>query len=50
MVPEQRTEAGVTRKFRVVLVGSGHGSGVDVTSVPNVEIDYYGKEVQTTVK
>ncbi len=38
------------RKFRVVLVGSGHGSGVDVTSVPNAEIDYYGKEVQTTVK
>ena len=38
------------REFRVVLVGSGYGSGVDVTSVPNAEIDYYGKEVQTTVK
>jgi alpha-D-xyloside xylohydrolase len=38
------------REFRVVLVGSGHGSGVDVTSVPNAEIDYYGKEVQTAVK
>jgi alpha-D-xyloside xylohydrolase len=37
-------------KFRVVLVGNGHGSDVDVTSAPNVEIDYYGKEVQTTVK
>ena len=38
------------RKFRVVLVDGGHGSGVDVTSVPNAEIDYYGKEVQTPVK
>ena len=38
------------REFRVVLVGSGHGAGVDVTSVPNAEIEYYGKEVQTSVK
>jgi alpha-D-xyloside xylohydrolase len=38
------------RKFRVVLVGGRHGTGEDVTSDPNAEIDYDGKEVQTAVK
>jgi len=38
------------RKFRVVLVSSGHGVGGDVTGSANAEIDYDGKEVQTTVR
>jgi len=38
------------RKFRVVLVDSGHGAGVDVTSAGNAEISYEGKEVQATIK
>jgi alpha-D-xyloside xylohydrolase len=38
------------RKFRLVLVGNGHGSDVDVTSSPNAEIDYDGKEIQINVK
>jgi alpha-D-xyloside xylohydrolase len=38
------------RKFRVVVVGSGHGAGADVTSTPDLEIDYDGKQVQKTVK
>jgi alpha-D-xyloside xylohydrolase len=38
------------RKFRIVLVGNGHGLGIDVTAASNAEIDYEGKEVQTTIK
>ena len=38
------------RRFRVVLVGSGHGVGGEVTGSVNAEIDYDGKEVQTTVR
>jgi alpha-D-xyloside xylohydrolase len=38
------------RKFRIVLVGNGHGLGIDGTAASNAEIDYDGKEVQTTVK
>jgi alpha-D-xyloside xylohydrolase len=38
------------RKFRVVLVWSGHGAGVDINITPDAEIDYDGKEVQTIVK
>jgi hypothetical protein len=38
------------RKFRVVLVASGHGVGSDVTSATNAEISYEGKEVQTTIR
>ena len=40
----------VDRKFRVVLVNSAHGAGVDVTSAGNAEINYEGKEVQATIK
>jgi hypothetical protein len=38
------------RKFAVVLVGNGNGAGADMTEVPNAEIDYDGKEIQTTVQ
>ncbi|MGA9243655.1 MAG: TIM-barrel domain-containing protein [Silvibacterium sp.] len=38
------------RKFRVVLVGDGRGAGADASSPPNAEIDYDGKEVQTSIK
>ena len=38
------------RKFRVVLVAGGHGTGVDVTSMANAEIGYEGKEVHATIK
>lgn len=38
------------RKFRVVLVAGGHGTGVDVTSTANAEISYEGKEVHATIK
>jgi hypothetical protein len=38
------------RKFRVVLVDSGHGAGVDVTSAGNAGISYEGKEVRATIK
>ena len=38
------------RKFRVVLVEGGHGTGVDVTGTANAEISYEGKEVHTTIK
>ena len=38
------------RQFRVVLVGAEHGVGVDVTDVPNMAIDYDGKEIEKTVK
>ena len=38
------------RKFRVVLVGSGHGVGGEVTSPANAELDYDGKQIQTTVR
>jgi alpha-D-xyloside xylohydrolase len=38
------------RQFRVVLVAGGHGMGSDVTSAVNAEINYEGKEVQTTIR
>jgi alpha-D-xyloside xylohydrolase len=38
------------RRFRVVLVSSGHGVGGEVTGPANSEIDYDGKEIQTTVR
>jgi alpha-D-xyloside xylohydrolase len=38
------------RKFRVVLVTSGHGIGSDMTSEVNVEISYEGKEVQKSIR
>jgi alpha-D-xyloside xylohydrolase len=38
------------RKFRVVLVSSGHGGGAEITASANAEIDYDGKEVQTAVR
>jgi alpha-D-xyloside xylohydrolase len=38
------------REFRVVLVASGHGTGVDVTSTANAEISYEGSEVHATIK
>jgi alpha-D-xyloside xylohydrolase len=38
------------RRFRVVLVSSGHGVGAEVTGSANAEIDYNGKEVQTIIQ
>jgi alpha-D-xyloside xylohydrolase len=38
------------RRFRVVLVRSGHGVGGEVTGPADSEIDYDGKEIQTTVR
>jgi alpha-D-xyloside xylohydrolase len=38
------------RRFRVVLVGSGHGAGAAVTSSANAEVDYDGKEIQVKVR
>ncbi|MGA8086782.1 MAG: TIM-barrel domain-containing protein [Terracidiphilus sp.] len=38
------------RKFRVVLVAGGHGTGVDVTSTANAEVSYEGNEVHATIK
>ena len=38
------------RKFRVILVSSGHGVGGEVTGSANAEIDYDGKEIQTTIR
>jgi alpha-D-xyloside xylohydrolase len=39
-----------SRKFRIVLVAGGHGTGGDVSSAPNAEISYQGKEVHATIK
>jgi alpha-D-xyloside xylohydrolase len=38
------------RRFRVILVSSGHGVSGEVTGPANAEIDYDGKEIQTTVR
>jgi alpha-D-xyloside xylohydrolase len=38
------------RKFHIVLVGQGHGTGLDVAGAPNAEVDYDGREVHTSVK
>jgi alpha-D-xyloside xylohydrolase len=38
------------RKFSIVLVGIGRGVGAELTSQANAEVDYDGKEVQTTVQ
>jgi alpha-D-xyloside xylohydrolase len=38
------------RKFCVVPVASGHGTGVGATSAANAEISCEGKKVQATIK
>ena len=38
------------RIFDVVLVGSGHGVGVNGTGTPNAAIEYDGKEVRRTIE
>jgi alpha-D-xyloside xylohydrolase len=38
------------RRFRIVLVGGGHGSGVDVTTAANKDVVYHGKEIQIAVR
>jgi alpha-D-xyloside xylohydrolase len=38
------------RKFRVVLVGSAHGVGVDPSGVANAEVSYEGQETQATIR
>jgi alpha-D-xyloside xylohydrolase len=38
-----------SRSFRVVLVGSGHGTGVEAPSSPDADIVYSGKEVRKAV-
>jgi alpha-D-xyloside xylohydrolase len=38
------------RKFRVVLVASEHGIGLDEATAVNAEISYEGKEVRATIK
>jgi alpha-D-xyloside xylohydrolase len=38
------------RRFRAILVSSGHGSGGETTGSANAEIDYDGKQVQTTIR
>jgi alpha-D-xyloside xylohydrolase len=38
------------RRFRIVLVSSGHGVGARITTSANAEINYDGKELQTTVR
>jgi alpha-D-xyloside xylohydrolase len=38
------------RRFRAVLVNSGQGTGAEMTGSANAEIDYNGKEVQTTIR
>ncbi len=38
------------RKFRVVLVASGHGIGLDEAATVNAEISYEGKEIQATIR
>src|SRR5580698_10244804 len=38
-----------SRSFRVVLVGSGHGTGVEAPSSPDADIEYSGKEVRKAV-
>jgi alpha-D-xyloside xylohydrolase len=38
------------RRFRAVLVSGGQGTGAEMTGSANAEIDYDGKEVQTTIR
>jgi alpha-D-xyloside xylohydrolase len=38
-----------SRSFRVVVVGSGHGTGVDAPSSSDADIEYSGKEVRKAV-
>jgi alpha-D-xyloside xylohydrolase len=38
------------RTFRIVLVGNGHGAGVEVASKANAELAYDGREVQATIR
>ncbi|WP_438026511.1 glycoside hydrolase family 31 protein [Sorangium sp. So ce233] len=37
-----------SRTFRIVLVGSNHGAGVDVTAAPDQSVTYNGSEVVVT--
>jgi alpha-D-xyloside xylohydrolase len=38
------------RKFRIVLVESGHGTGGEITTRPNKEITFEGKEIQVSLR
>jgi alpha-D-xyloside xylohydrolase len=38
------------RRSRAVLVSSGQGNGPEITASANAEIQYNGKEVQTTIR
>lgn len=38
------------RKFEIVLVGDGHGAGVEVTSAANAEIEYDGKQIHKAIQ
>jgi alpha-D-xyloside xylohydrolase len=39
-----------TRAFRIVLVGSAHGTGVDVTGNADKEITYDGKDTEVSLR
>jgi alpha-D-xyloside xylohydrolase len=39
-----------TRAFRIVLVGSAHGTGVEVTGKADKEITYDGKETNVSLR
>lgn len=39
-----------SRTFRVVLIGSEHGTGVDATGSPKADIKYGGKEVRKALR
>lgn len=39
-----------TRTFNIVLVGAGHGTGVDVTATADQTVKYDGSEVKVTAK
>lgn len=39
-----------SRKFCIVLVAEGRGTGVEETGTANAEIDYEGKEVRVTIE
>jgi hypothetical protein len=38
------------REFRIVLVGSGHGTGEDVTDKADKEIVYNGRETSVDLR
>jgi alpha-D-xyloside xylohydrolase len=39
-----------SRKFRVVLVGNGHGAGAEETGSSDADIEYSGKEIRRAVR